>query len=883
MENLSNKDKIESYRIMADSLILSSKSKDCCTSSEGSSGNSVNQTPTWDIHLLEHESEDLMARASVRLKKLKSSYGKNVIFRWIKNWRNLRKAEQITTELDQLVPKLKSTEEELNLWLEVLRNQKSSSLSQGMKLITDLEQAVLECERNMDLFDELHNDCLQVNFDVSNMSTYLFNALTFNIEVLRELKEPRQRSASKSSQLSHGHTGHPLGFIHGHAHTHSHSHGHGHGKHRHHSGKSSKQSSKAAKASSHSHASAASSAHRSPLLNGFNATVSRASDDEGSSSPLTLENLKRLEWELRVSPGTDRTVKSPVMLPSLPRSDDIVPQSISATTTEGVTEAPVENGLESTADSSRLTKPEDLFEFLEPLQPIFSDGGSDDDNEQELDHEHEHNEEDDELVFEISSPRTTTLAASPALLPALGVPVAATVNRERRLSFEEIMEPAVWQGFSTHHHRILAHGRPSLSSMRYAKGSTGSLLYGTADGIIQTKKHNSLSAIESLSHITAMSNGLSSSPSVNSMSTNVDTGSNASAQVSGAIPESNASITLSTSSPALMPKPLTRSSSLTYSQPMDSAVSPDLVQVKSKSLSLSAIDFSSNFTSNFSLAIPPGSNLLSFPTDNSQPASVAAIVPSAASLEITSTQAAVESDSVDTSIRSSQDSQSDLSGSGKSTEDVDEDDVDSLGISSDVVAAADIPLSGSDVASNVASQGHAAGIAIPKSVGDVSPEKTTTAPAIISPGATIKETSSMEELASINAQLEAVTRAIRSLSSSPPPAAQLARSYSFNLENDRELGTFLKQETLERARYEAFVLLTEPYIVEDEDHQLMCAKLQLCQEVCISCYYPFNNNIYSILIFTCFSYHAFMNCRSIITQAKFCTVSKYGKKLRRHS
>jgi hypothetical protein len=100
-----------------------------------------------------------------------------------------------------------------------------------------------------------------------------------------------------------------------------------------------------------------------------------------------------------------------------------------------------------------------------------------------------------------------------------------------------------------------------------------------------------------------------------------------------------------------------------------------------------------------------------------------------------------------------------------------------------------------------------------------------------SAGILIKESSSTEELSSINAQLEAVTRAIRSLSSSPPPAA-LARSYSFNLENDRELGTFLKQETLERSRYEAFVLVKESYIAEDEDHKSMCAKLQLCQEVC---------------------------------------------------
>jgi len=106
-------------------------------------------------------------------------------------------------------------------------------------------------------------------------------------------------------------------------------------------------------------------------------------------------------------------------------------------------------------------------------------------------------------------------------------------------------------------------------------------------------------------------------------------------------------------------------------------------------------------------------------------------------------------------------------------------------------------------------------------------DTTSTSP---SAGVLIKESSSTEELSSINAQLEAVTRAIRSLSSSPPPAA-LARSYSFNLENDRELGTFLKQETLERSRYEAFVLVKESYIAEDEDHKSMCAKLQLCQEV----------------------------------------------------
>jgi len=632
---MSNENKIESYRIMADSLILSTKSKDISTTTinnnEGSPG--TPHTPTWDINSLEHESEDLMARASVRLKKLKSSYGKNAIFRWIKNWRNLRKAVEITTELDQLVPKLKSTEEELNIWLEVLRSQKSSSLSQGMNLISELEKSVVDCERNMDLFDELHNDCLQVNFDVSNMSTYLFNALTFNIEVLRELKEPRKRSGSKSTiSPTHGlgHGNYPHGISHNYAHGHSHS--QGHGLHRHHNGKASKQSNKSSsssgKQSSHTHTHTnthtATNTHRSPLLNGFNATISHTtSEDEGS--PLTLENLKRLEWELRVSPGTERTViKSPTLLLPLAltasqRGDDNA--VLSAETQQvimadvGGTDRQIEETEVIEEDTTSIIKSEGVFELLESSSSsniLFSDsGGSDNEN----DHDHDHHDDDD-LVFDIvSNDPLTKLTPSPAVLPALGVPVAATVSRDRRLSFEEIMEPAVWQGFSTHNHRgIVAHSRPSLSGLRYSRGQTKNHVYGAADGLILTKKHSSLSAIEAYSQITAMTNGGSSNGGSVSM-TDHTKNSNDSNDTNGSSNSSNLSLgpinndtkvdssgeqskvtaALPPSAPLLAPLPLARASSLTYS-PSESSAIADRVQVKSKSLSMSAIDFSIQYT-----------------------------------------------------------------------------------------------------------------------------------------------------------------------------------------------------------------------------------------------------------------------------------------------
>lgn len=811
---MSNENKIESYRIMADSLILSSKAKDSSTS-DGSSGGSqipVVAMPTWDINVLENESEDLMARASVRLKKLKSSYGKNVIFRWIKNWRNLRKAVEITTELDQLVPKLKSTEEELNIWLDVLRSQKSTSLSQGMNLISELESSVIECERNMDLFDELHNDCLQVNFDVSNMSTYLFNALTFNIEVLRELQEPRRRSTSRSTQSPvHGHPNYSHGI----------SHAHGHNLHRHHSGKSTKQgSSKAAsKQSVHAHVATASNAHRSPLLNGFNATISPASDDEGS--PLTLENLKRLEWELRLSPGTDRTViKSPLTLPlTLSQKDD------EQVANEDDAVNRLTQHVEMIEDSSSIIKSEGVFEFLEPANAIISDGDSENENENE-DHD------DDDLVFDIVGAIPTSLSTSPAVLPALGVPVAATVNRERKLSFEEIMEPAVWQGFSTnqHHRGIIAHTRSSLSGIRYSRNQNG-YVYGSADGLILTKKHSSLSAIETYTQIFAMSNEGTSSGVVTINQDSSNTGLSVVSEAKQNDSEVQAKTNQSISNLLLLPKPLARSSSLTYSPP-DPNGTADRVLVKSKSLSLSAIDFSTQFPIvNFGSATRTDS--LSIPDEHSaSPSLIFADLNTDAIQSVATTplksDVTIESVSTTTSISSGQGSNRSYVSSPEKS--VNNTSGDVLGILSDVLIDAEIPPSDSDAAVQGTKDNH---ISINTTITS-SNFSVPTAKEAVTAAPIIKESSSTEELVSMNAQLEAVTRAIRSLSNSPPPGV-LSRSYSFNLDNDRELGTFLKQETLERSRYEAFVLVKEPYIAEDDDHKSMCAKLQLCQEVYSQC------------------------------------------------
>jgi hypothetical protein len=165
--------KAEDYRLRGNSLLLLD------LKSQGSTTEDL-LPPSWNLNQLENQSEDFIQRASNRIKKLKISFGEIGLGQYIKRWRNVRKAGLLSAELESLLPKLKSTEEEVRLWRDVLVELKSSTISQGHVLLVKVQNSIKKYEKRLDFYDELNNDCRQVNFDVSQTISELLHSVAFN-------------------------------------------------------------------------------------------------------------------------------------------------------------------------------------------------------------------------------------------------------------------------------------------------------------------------------------------------------------------------------------------------------------------------------------------------------------------------------------------------------------------------------------------------------------------------------------------------------------------------------------------------------------------------------------------------------------------------------
>ena len=133
-----------------------------------------------DINTLEDEGYELINKANDRLQKVKSTVGEVGVIRIFKTWKNLRKADVISTELDLFIPKIAEAEFEVKSWLAILSKKKLSFLLHGDVLTQKLTDFLQRYEKQLDDFDERSNDCRQINFDVGNLSAYLLSGLVFS-------------------------------------------------------------------------------------------------------------------------------------------------------------------------------------------------------------------------------------------------------------------------------------------------------------------------------------------------------------------------------------------------------------------------------------------------------------------------------------------------------------------------------------------------------------------------------------------------------------------------------------------------------------------------------------------------------------------------------
>ena len=149
--------------------------------SSSSSGNvpQAPLSPSWDLVKLAHDSENLALSAAKEIKK--SDYNKNGgLVAWIRKWSRKKQLSKVYAMFETLLPKLKTTEEEVLLWLTAVSEKKESTLLESSTMLSAMESSISVYESYVDFYDELINDCLKISLDVSRELSDLRIAGAFN-------------------------------------------------------------------------------------------------------------------------------------------------------------------------------------------------------------------------------------------------------------------------------------------------------------------------------------------------------------------------------------------------------------------------------------------------------------------------------------------------------------------------------------------------------------------------------------------------------------------------------------------------------------------------------------------------------------------------------
>ena len=208
MEMESTEQKLEEYRQRVNSLLKSYKETRLSSSNINlestpySNSSPIPPTqlrlgpPNIDLVSLSQESDQLVSKATMKLRKLESSLGKLGPLKWLKQWRIKRKAEVISTDIDNFLPKLREAKENTNLWIDVLKEQKLIAFTTAQSLSEDIKNSISKYETLLDFYDELSNDCRQINFDVSQIVSELLISICFNSDVLSMTYGRKRRTPS---------------------------------------------------------------------------------------------------------------------------------------------------------------------------------------------------------------------------------------------------------------------------------------------------------------------------------------------------------------------------------------------------------------------------------------------------------------------------------------------------------------------------------------------------------------------------------------------------------------------------------------------------------------------------------------------------------------
>lgn len=100
---------------------------------------------------------------------------------WYQSWKCKRRDVKIAHLFDSLVPKLEHTEGSLKTWLSMTVDLKNNLIAVAIDSLNDMDRAVEASQYQVDVYEEIMNDSLQIGLDLKKEMIALRTAIEFNL------------------------------------------------------------------------------------------------------------------------------------------------------------------------------------------------------------------------------------------------------------------------------------------------------------------------------------------------------------------------------------------------------------------------------------------------------------------------------------------------------------------------------------------------------------------------------------------------------------------------------------------------------------------------------------------------------------------------------
>lgn len=104
----------------------------------------------------------------------------------IVRWHRGKKVGKLRDHLESLFPKLKTTEDEVNHWLDTVCDQRESVWQNGQRMLSQIQMHINSYTKQLDFLEDSMNDIRQLDYDVLKEIEELRIAFAFNQELLHK-------------------------------------------------------------------------------------------------------------------------------------------------------------------------------------------------------------------------------------------------------------------------------------------------------------------------------------------------------------------------------------------------------------------------------------------------------------------------------------------------------------------------------------------------------------------------------------------------------------------------------------------------------------------------------------------------------------------------